>query len=281
MLTSHITIATAGSITIQEKALNYLDGTFPGKGGIEIYQQRWLPDDDARAVLVIAHGYGEHSGRYGNLVDFFVPRGFGIYALDHRGHGRSGGERVHIDSFDDYVDDLKTYFDRIREDVADTPVYLLGHSMGVSIAVSYAARYQSELAGLILSGGGMGRRGPRPAGAKQPDLAATVSKDPAVVQAYRDDPLVFHGTPPASRRAAMAELSEALPGRVRAITLPVLIVAGGASPLGDAEGSQQIYEQVSSEDKTLKLYDGLMHEIFNEPERARVFDDLLAWLESH
>ena len=114
--------------------------------------------------MLVAHGYGEHSGRYGNLVDFFVPRGYAIYALDHRGHGRSGGERVHVGSFDDYVDDLKTYFDRVREEAADTPIYFLGHSMGVFIAVSYAARYQDELAGLILSGGAMGRRGPRPAG---------------------------------------------------------------------------------------------------------------------
>lgn len=210
-----------------------------------------------------------------------MPRGFAVYALDHRGHGRSGGERVHVDSFDDYVDDLKTYFDQIRDDEADMPIYLLGHSMGVFIAVSYAARYQHELAGLILSGGGMGRRGPRAASAKPPDLAATVSKDPAVVQAYRDDPLVFHGTPPASRRAAMSALNKAMPSRVRDITLPVLIVAGSASPLGDSEGSQQLYAQVSSTDKTLKLYDGLMHEIFNEPEREHVFADLLAWLESH
>ncbi len=239
-----------------------------------------MPDGDARAVLLVAHGYGEHSGRYANLVDFFVPRGFAVYALDHRGHGRSGGERVHVDSFDDYVVDLKTYFDRIREEERDIPVYLLGHSMGVSIVVSYAARYQHELAGLILSGAGTGRRGPSPAGAKQIDLAATVSKDPAVVQAYRDDPLVFHGTPPASRRRAMSDLLEAMPGRVRAIVLPVLIMAGSASPLGDEEGSRMAYEQVSSVDKTLKLYDGLMHEIFNELERDQVFADLLAWLET-
>ena len=187
---------------------------------------------------------------------------------------------MHVDSFDDYVDDLRTYCDQVREEAGDVPIYLLGHSMGVSVAVSYAARYQHELTGLILSGGGMGRRGPRPADAKQIDLAATVSKDPAVVQAYRDDPLVFHGTAPASRRAAMAELSEALPARVRAITLPVLIMAGSASPLGDGEGSRYLYEHVSSEDKTLRLYDGLMHEIFNEPERDQVFADMLAWLET-
>ena len=278
---SHGTLATIGPVTIQENRLRQLEGTFEGKGGLTIFHQRWLPDGDARAVLLIAHGYGEHSGRYGNVVDEFVPRGVAIYALDHRGHGKSEGERVHVDHFDDYVDDLRTFYDYVRRETNDLPIYLLGHSMGVSIAVSYAARYQEELAGLILSGGGMGRRGPRPAGAKQVDLAATVSKDPAVVQAYTDDPLVFHGTAPASRRAAMAELGEALPGRVRAITLPVLIIAGGASPLGDSEGSKELYETVSSQDKTLKVYDGLMHEIFNEPERAGVFADMLAWFEGH
>ncbi len=210
-----------------------------------------------------------------------MPRGYAVYALDHRGHGKSSGERVHVDHFDDYVDDLRTFYADVRSETGDLPIYLLGHSMGVSIAVSYAARYQDELTGLVLSGAGTGRRGPRPAGAKQVDLAATVSKDPAVVQAYRDDPLVFHGTPPASRRAAMIELSESMPGRIRAITLPVLIMAGSASPLGDEEGSQLAYEQVSSEDKTLKLYDGLMHEIFNEPDRDQVFADMLAWLVAH
>ena len=262
-----------------EEALRHEEGTFEGKGGLSIFHQQWLPDRDARAALLIVHGYGDHSGRYGNVVDEFVPRGFAVYALDNRGHGRSEGERVHVDHFDDYVADLKTYFDQIRA-ATDIPIYLLGHSMGSFIAVSYAARYQDELRALILSGGGMGRKRDRGSAQLMSDLAATVSKDPAVVQAYRDDPLVYHGSPPESRRAAMATLREDMPGLVAAIRLPVLIVAGGASPLGDGEGSQQLYDQVSSEDKTLKLYDGLLHEIFNEPERDQVFADMLAWLES-
>jgi alpha-beta hydrolase superfamily lysophospholipase len=263
--------------------LKYLEGRFQGKGGLTLFRQQWLPDGDAQAVILIVHGYGEHSGRYANVVDAFVPRDYAIYALDHRGHGKSEGERVHVDSFDDYVEDLRTFYEYVRSETGELPIYMLGHSMGSFIAISYAAKYQDELQALILSGGGMGRKRSNASASSKmmSDLAATVSKDPDVVQAYRDDPLVFHGSPPESRRAAMASLREEMPAMVRAITLPVLIIAGGASPLGDGEGSKELFETVSSEDKTLHVYDGLMHEIFNEPERDEVFADMATWLEAH
>ena len=256
--------------------MEHHEGTFAGLGGVSIWHQSWLPAGEARAVLLVAHGYGEHSSRYGNLAGYFVPRGYAAYALDHRGHGRSGGERVHVDAFSDYVADLKSYFDLVRAEQPVLPIVLVGHSMGAFIAIAYAASYQGELAALVLSGGGLGTGRPRPPAPI--DLAATVSKDPAVVQAYRDDPLVYHGSPPESRRGAWEALREELPGMARAITLPVLIMAGAASPLGEGEGAPRLFEAVSSADKTLKLYDGLMHEIFNEPERDQVFADLLDWL---
>jgi alpha-beta hydrolase superfamily lysophospholipase len=258
------------------------EGTFGGRGGVCLYHQRWLPDGAAKAVLLIAHGYAEHSGRYGNVVDYFVPRGYAIWALDHRGHGRSGGERVYIETFDDYVKDLRTFFEMVCDANPGLPVYLLGHSMGAFIATAYAAKHQRDLAGLILSGGGIGTgRRPASAGLGQIDLSTTLSRDAAVGEAYRTDPLVFHGTPPESRREAMLAFWSELPEMARAITLPVLIVAGAASPLGDGPGSERLFETVSSEDKTLKLYDGLLHEIFNEPERERVFADMEAWLVGH
>ena len=164
------------------------DGTFEGLKGFRIYYQRWLPDGEARAVLLVAHGYAEHSGRYGNLVDYFVPRGYAVYAPDHRGHGRSDGERVQVDSYTEYVSDLKTFFDLVRTENPALPIFLVGHSMGAAISTTYAARYQDELAGLILSGGGIAteKAPPRPPGL---DLAATLSRDPAVVEAYTTDPL--------------------------------------------------------------------------------------------
>lgn len=257
--------------------MEHKEGGFRGYKDFNIYYQCWLPDGDARAVLLIAHGYAEHSGRYQNLVDVFVPKGYAVYALDHRGHGRSDGERVQVDHYNDYLVDLKTFFDLVRGEKPGLKVYLVGHSMGAMISIAYAAEHQDELAGLILSGGGLpgGRRPPRREGF---DLAEALSRDPAVVEAYRNDPLVYHGPPRFSRESGMGKLGGELGQTAAAIKLPVLIMAGGASPLGEGAGSQALYDAVASEDKTLKLYEELLHEIFNEPEHREVMADMDAWL---
>jgi alpha-beta hydrolase superfamily lysophospholipase len=254
------------------------EGSFKGLKGLNIYYQRWLPDGAPRAILLVAHGFGEHSGRYQNLVDYFQPLDYAIYALDHRGHGKSDGARVEVDDYADYVTDLKTFFDLVRKENAYEDIFLVGHSMGASIATAYAAQYQDELAGLILSGGGIAtdKGPPRPAGL---DLADTLSRDPAVVEAYRNDPLVYHGAIPTGRDSAMAQMRERLPELAKMIRLPILVMAGAASPLGDGPRSQALFETVSSSDKTLKLYPELLHEIFNEPEWPNVMDDMSAWLE--
>ena len=121
------------------------EGSLSGLGGLRLYRQQWLPAAETRALILLAHGYGEHSGRYANLVDHFVPRGFAIYALDHRGHGKSEGERVYVDSFFEYTTDLKTYFDIVRAEQPTLPIYLLGHSMGALIATIHASMQQHEL----------------------------------------------------------------------------------------------------------------------------------------
>ena len=260
--------------------MQWREGSFRGHENYRIYYQCWAPDGDIRAVLLVAHGYAEHSGRYQNLVDYVVPRGYAVYALDHRGHGRSDGERVQVGHYDEYLTDLKTFFDLVRKEHQDKKIFLIGHSMGAAISTAYAARYQHELDGLILSGGGLTTAStpPRPANL---DLAATLSRDPAVVQAYRDDPLVYRGPAPSGRDSALAQMRESLPALAPGITLPILIMAGSASPLGDGPRSQALFDAVGSTDKTLKLYDGLMHEIFNEPEHKQVLADMEAWLTAH
>jgi len=255
------------------------EGQFQGVKDLAIYYQCWLPDAGAGAVLLVAHGYAEHSGRYGNLVDYVVPRGYAVYALDHRGHGRSEGERVQVEHYTDYLGDLKIFFDLVQQENPDLRIYLLGHSMGAAISTAYTAKHQHELAGLILSGGGIATDGapPRPLAL---DLASTLSTDTAVVEAYKADPLVYHGPPPSGRGSGMAEMRTALPDLAPSITLPILIMAGSASPLGDGPRSKALYDAVGSPDKTLKLYPGLMHEIFNEPQHKRVMADLEEWLEA-
>src|SRR5215216_4931800 len=257
--------------------MKHTKGTFQGLKDFTLYYQRWLPARGPRAVLLVAHGFAEHSGRYANLVRHFVPRGYAVYALDHRGHGRSDGERTQIDTYTDYVDDLKTFFDLVRAEQPDRPIYLVGHSMGASIATAYAARHQRGLAGLILSGGGI-TTDTTPVRPPDLDLADTLSRDPAVAAAYNNDPLVYRGPSPPGREAAMLEMRARLPDEARRITLPILIMAGAASPLGDGPRSEALFGVVASEDKTLKLYPDLLHEIFNEPEHPQVMADMEAWM---
>jgi alpha-beta hydrolase superfamily lysophospholipase len=268
--------------------MQHIEATFTGLKDFRIYYQCWLPPGEPRAVIIIAHGYAEHSGRYANVVNPAVARGDAVYALDHRGHGRSDGERVQVDSFDDYLADLKTFFDLVAARHPTTKVFLLGHSMGAAIATAYVIRHQHELAGLVLSGGGITPRDPGRAEAvraatppRSGDLAATLSRDPAVIEAYRNDPLVYTGPPPDRSFLRATGLREQLPDLVPEIKLPILIMAGEASPLGDGPRSKVLFEDVGSADKTLKLYPTLMHEIFNEPEHPQVVADMLAWLDAH
>jgi acylglycerol lipase len=260
--------------------MRHQEGNFKGFKNFNIYCQAWLPDQKPLAVLLIAHGFAEHGGRYLNLVNHFVPESFAVYALDHRGHGRSDGERVKVDDFHDFVKDLKTFFNVVRKEHPEDKIFLIGHSMGSVIALLYAIEYQKELAGLITSGGGLSRPGdvpmPRPkSGENLP--TAMLSRDPAVIRAYENDPLVYRGPIPTG--FPMFDIMAKLYDLVPQIMLPALIMAGNGGP--DGARSRVLYERIASKDKTLKLYEGLLHEIFNEPEHPQVMADMEEWLKIH
>jgi alpha-beta hydrolase superfamily lysophospholipase len=260
--------------------MQHKEGTFKGYKDYKIYYQCWLPEGKGKAVLFIAHGFAEHSGRYGNVVNHFVPKGYAVWALDHRGHGRSDGERVQVDDSSDYTRDMKTFFDLVRKENPGKQIFLIGHSMGSMIALNYAFEYQRELAGLVTSGGGISRPGEPPPAARpagQPLDTTFLSRDPAVISAYVNDPLVYRG--PMPQRSGMTNLRTRLTEMAPKITLPALIMAGNDVP--DGERSQALYEFIGSKDKTLKRYNGLRHEIFNEPEYPQVMADLEKWLEAH
>lgn len=272
------------------------EGTFEGHGGVKLCYQCWLPDAVPKAILLVVHGLAEHGGRYMNLVNYLVPKGYAVYAVDHRGHGRSEGIRAYVDNFDDYLIDLKKFLDVVRGEHKDSKIFLVGHSMGATIATAYAIENQEELAGLILSGASLTATTSvsllllAMAGvvsALLPKMGVTVldasaiSRDQAVVDAYVNDPLVYRGKIPARLGAELTRMWKELPEKMSQIKLPLLIMHGSADRLADPAGSKLLYERASSEDKTLKLYDGFYHEVFNEPEHKQVLADVESWLDKH
>jgi acylglycerol lipase len=282
---------------VEQVQVEHVEGRFAGAKGLEIFWQSWQGDAPTRGVVVISHGAGEHGGRYERPALELAELGYPVYALDHRGHGRSEGRRALVDRLDNAAADLDVLIDLARREHPDTPLFLLGHSLGATIALRYALGHQDKLDGLILSGA-LAVIDPPPAPVRfaaralsatipwMPALSvdpATVSRDPAEVEAYRTDPLVHHGKLPVRTVAEIAAATEAFPGQVGSLTLPLLLVHGSEDRLVSVQGSRMVYERASSEDKQLEIYDGLFHEVLNElPEdRARVLADIVAWLHAH
>jgi len=273
------------------------EGNFKGQKNLTLYYQGWLPEQSPKAILLILHGLAEHSGRYRNVVEYFVPKGYAVYGFDQRGHGRSEGARCYVDHFSDYIADLHTFVTMVRGFHPGTKLFLVGHSIGGTVATAYAVQYQNELAGLVLSGAGV-KAGDsisllvklmaRVLSAILPRMgvstidASAISKDKAVVDTYVNDPLVYRGKVSARLGSELlAMMDKYLPSRIPELKLPMLIMHGTEDHLMNKEGSTLLYNKVSSPDKTLKFYEGYYHEIYNEPERLQVFSDVEAWLTKH
>jgi acylglycerol lipase len=266
-------------------------GRLTGAGGVQIYWQAWLPAANTDAVIVIAHGAGEHSGRYGHVAARLVAEGYAAYAIEHRGHGRSDGPRALIDRLEHAVADLHQLVVITAGEHPAAPVFLLGHSMGGTVAIAYAIRHQDRLSGLILSGplaaidasAGLRTAG-RALSVVAPRLPligidpSLISRDLAVVRAYESDPLVHHGKLPIRTAAELAAAIESFPEAVGAITVPTLIAYGTADGLCPSAGSVMLAQRIGAADTTVKAYEGLYHEILNEPEQNEVLDDIGQWL---
>jgi acylglycerol lipase len=271
-------------------------GRLAGASGRRIFWQSWAPDGAAaRAVVVIVHGAGEHSSRYQHVAERLTTKGYAVYALDHQGHGRSEGPRALIDRVDRAVTDIDALVTMARGAYPELPVFMLAHSMGGTFGLQYALAHQRRLAGLILSGPLAALDGAPPplrivgrllsVIAPQMGLIAVdsrkVSRDPEVVEAYRTDPLVHHGKLPARTVAELASAIDAFPDHVGGITIPTLILYGTADALAPPRGSEMLAQRIGSTDLTVIPYEGLYHEILNEPEQEAVMDDLCVWLDAH
>ena len=268
---------------------------FPGEGGVEIHWQCWLAEGTPRATVVIAHGVSEHADRYSHVAARLVRQGYAVYALDHRGHGRSGGKRAVIDRMDRAVADVDTLIRLARSEQPNRKLFLLGHSMGGAISVEYALRHQERIDGLALSAPATDLEAASPLelfasrvfSAVAPGVgvfdvdSSTISRDPEVVRAYDEDPTVFHKKLPARTVSEIARSVQTLTERTPGLGLPLLVMLGTGDELVPPRAGRMVHELAGSKDKRLIEYDGLYHEILNEPEQDKVMDDLVEWLDAH
>ncbi len=276
--------------------MEHVEGLFRGYHDFNLYYQGWLPSGELKATLLIVHGLADHSGRFSNLVNYFVPRGYAIFGFDLRGHGQSRGKKGYIEKFSIFVEDLRYFVEFINSKYTNTNVFIIAHSIGGTIATAFAISYQAKIQGLILSAATLklGSSVPGFLVAVAPVLSfliprvglytidsSTISSDNSVVSAYVNDSLVYRGKISTRLGVEIIKTIKTLPEKMPIIKIPLLILYGTADRLSEPEGSRMLFKSAGSTDKTIKSYEGFYHEIFNEPKREVVFQDMDTWLSAH
>ncbi|MFT5537546.1 MAG: alpha-beta hydrolase superfamily lysophospholipase [Parasphingorhabdus sp.] len=262
--------------------------------GTKLHLQKWLPDDHPKAIILLVHGYAEHAGRYQYFAEHCVGKGYAVFAVDHWGHGQSDGTPGYVPDFSVFHDGVDQLVACARQDFPELPLMLVGHSMGGLISATYLLSNQSRFAACVLSGpaikaaeepsaflkaisGFLSRFFPK-LGVLELDPNG-VSRDPQVVADYLADPLVYNGKMRARLAAEMLNNMTKIQQNAGQISLPILMLHGEKDSLAAAEGSKFLDSKISSSDKTLIIYPELFHEIFNEPEKDKVLNDMTDWLD--
>ncbi len=261
----------------------------PGSDGTRIFVRYW-PVEKPSGQVLLSHGHGEHGGRYEHVARRLNAQGWDVIAPDHRGHGRSEGIRGHTPAWSAYVEDLHAAGQKFGR--PELPRVLLGHSMGGLIAISYALRYGESLRALLLSGPLLQLGMPVPPlkaivgrvfSRVVPWLSLStgldakgVSRDPEVVAAYLADRLV-HDKASTRWFTEMLDAMENAHGEASRLQMPVLLFHGEADPIVAIEGARRFFSRLETADRHFKAWPGLFHEIFNEPEKDQVLDELIAW----
>ena len=255
----------------------------------------WLPREP-EWLLIMTHGFAEHSGRYEDFGSWFGRRGCAVHACDLRGHGLSSGRRGHVERFEDFLDDLGFFVDAVRLERPGLPCFLVGHSMGGLIVAAFARERVPDVVGVVTSGAALAlspnfsplkRVLARLAGRILPRLSMDagldvqgLSRDPEVVRRYLEDPLV--DTTITLRLAVeVMDTVERTAAGAADVALPMLLLHGADDPLCLPEGSERFFSSLPGQrvpGSAVRIYPGLRHEIFNEPEREKVFNDVLEWM---
>ena len=271
-------------------------GYFRTRDGLKIFY-RWHASPNELSRVVIVHGIGEHSGRYVNVVNILTPNGISVWALDLKGHGQSEGKRGHITSFDEYISEVLSLINIAREGKREgTKLFLLGHSMGGLIVLDFALKYPDVIDGFVVSSPALGLAVKVPLtkmilgkfmSSLFPSLTmgngldvAMLSHDESVVRAYVEDPLV-HDRVSARWFTEMLAAMERVNSSATSFNIPILMQLAGDDHLTDANAVKRFFEKLTAEDKTLHVYEGSYHEIYNEKKelREKPLRDLLSWLE--
>jgi len=271
-----------------------VEAHIPGSGGLSLFARGWAPDAPER-VVVLVHGFAEHTGRYERVASWLADRGCAVHAFDLRGHGRSEGPRGHAASFQVLVDDVEVFVARVRSQHPGLPVFVLGHSMGGLLALGYTAQRSPAVSGVMTSGAAL-HLGESPSGAeilalrvlrpmlprlriRRPIAGDALSRDPEVGRRYAADPLVFQFMTLSLAWALYAGARQTLEAAPD-VSLPVLLLHGGDDPLVLPTGSEAFHDEVGTPGSDLRIYAGLRHEILNEPEWETVAKDLQAWMQA-
>ena len=268
---------------------------FQNTENISIFYHEWLPDaGDVHGAVLIVHGVSEHSGRYRHVAESLTNAGFACYGIDHRGHGKSGGLRAFIPDMRLAVADLRQLFERVSSQHPRQLIFMFGHSMGTLIALEFALRYPASLRGLALSGTAIAGEESRPdwlvalvlkaariipkVRLSLPGSDDVLTSDAAELERWRADSLINRGMWRLGTSAAMVCAGRRIRQSTHKLTLPLLIMHGGDDRLVPASGSAMLAEQAQSDDLTLKIYEGLRHELVNEIKRGAIIKTLTDWL---
>lgn len=262
--------------------------------GLPMFARGWAPEKDPKAVICLVHGLGEHSGRYAHVGAAFASAGYALLAFDLRGHGKSGGARGHTPSLEAYFKDIDNFISAAGNRFPSAPRFLYGHSLGGLLSLAYAETHKMDARGMIISSPALrsavheqkakvllvkvlGSLAPTitlPSGL----VNANLSRDPQVVRAYEADPLVHDKVTTGWGKAGL-EVTDIAFAHAAQLPIPVLLAYGSQDPIAFPRGSEEFARLAPQGQVTLRRFEGLYHEIHNEPEKAEVLNTYIQWLD--